>query len=60
MGIMKRIGIYNAPKNYQDPQQIAMQKYLEKKEKENLEEKLLTIAFKEWEKLLLNLKLIPF
>jgi len=54
MGILKRVGVYTAPDNYESPKELAMRKYAEQKEKQEgarvaLERKLLELEFTKWE-----------
>ncbi len=57
MGILKRVGVYTAPNNYESPTDRAMRIYLEKqkatqKRKIAMEEEYLNIEFQKWLELL--------
>lgn len=54
MGIVRRVGVYNAPENYESPKAKALRMYLEKKKTEQkqraaIEKEFLNNAFQEWQ-----------
>lgn len=57
MGILKRVGVYAPPDNYESPEEQAMRIYFEKKKllaskKEAMEREWLELSFQDWLKTL--------
>ena len=53
MGIMKRVGVYTAPDNYESEKDRALRIYMEEKKQQQekriaMEEELLEISYNEW------------
>jgi len=50
MGIMRKFGVYNAPDNYKDPDELVIEQYLEQQEKQQREQAALEKRWFELEK----------